>query len=126
MARGKRATTTNALVESLIYFADHAGLATAKELRLNCPSVAKMRGTVPGGVKVMKILIRRKLVERKIKPGTRGKYAMGRAGMKTAGTPYYRKGSVMYRLTSEGMSAVKVLRSGNEDAIMSLLMGHEG
>ena len=125
MTRGKKATTTNALVESLVYFADHAGLATAKELRLNCPSVAKMRGTVPSGVKVMRILVRRKLVERKIKPGTRGKYAMGRGGMKTAGTPYYRKGSVMYKLTSEGMAAIKVLRGGNEDAIMRLLMGAE-
>lgn len=125
MARGKKATTTNALVESLIYFADHAGLATAKELRLNCPSVAKMRGTVPSGVKVMRILVRRKWVERKIKPGTRGKYTMARSGMKAAGTPYYRKGSVMYKLTNEGMAAIKILRAGNEDAIMRLLMGAE-
>lgn len=124
--KGKKATTTNALVESLIYFADHVGLATAKELRLNCPSVAKMRGAVPPGVKVMRTLVRRKWVVRKIKPGTRGKFAMSRGGMRAAGTSYYRKGSVLYKLTSEGLDAVKILRSGNEDAIMGLLLTHEG
>lgn len=116
MARGKKATTTNALVESLIYFADHAGLATAKELRLNCPSVAKIRGTIPSGVKVMRILVRRKFASKKIM-GTKRSFG------KTKEVPLKRRGSVVYRLTKEGISAIKILQSGDNAKIMHLLMG---
>ena len=118
MVRGKKATTTNALVESLMYLSNHAGLATAKELRLNCPSVAKIRGTIPSGVKVMRILVRRKWCTKKVK-GT--KRTFGR----TVEIPMKRRGSVLYRLTSEGINAIKILRSGDEDRIMGLLMSVE-
>ena len=118
MVRGKKATTTNALVESLMYFSNHAGLATAKELRLNCPSVAKIRGTIPAGVKVMRILVRRKWATKKIK-GT--KRTFGR----TVEIPMKRRGSVVYKVTKEGVTALTILRSGDEAKIMHLLMGAE-
>ena len=118
MVRGKKATTTNALVESVAYFADHAGLATAKELRLNCPSVAKIRGTIPAGVKVMRILVRRKWVTKKTK-GTRRTFG------RTIDVPMKRRGSVVYKITTEGAAALTILRGGDEAKIMHLLMGVE-
>ena len=118
MVKGKKATTTNALVESLMYFSDHAGLATAKELRLNCPSVAKIRGDIPSGVKVIRILVRRGWAVKKIKSTKR---SFGRA----VDVPMKRRGSVMYKITKEGISALGTLRSGNEDKIMHLLMSSE-
>lgn len=118
MVKGKKATTTSSLVESLTYFSDHVGLASAKELRLNCPSVAKIRGDIPAGVKVMRILIRRKWVTKKIK-GT--KRSFGRS----IDVPMKRRGSVLYKITTEGITALKILRGGNEDAIMRLLMSSE-
>ena len=118
MVRGKKATTTNALVESLMYFSNHVGLATAKELRLNCPSVAKIRGDIPSGVKVMRILIRRKWVTKKIK-GT--KRSFGRS----IDVPMKRRGSTLYKITKEGITALGTLRGGDEDKIMHLLMSSE-
>jgi len=116
MVRGQKATTTNALVESLVYFADHAGLATAKELRLNCPTVTKIRGTIPSGVKVMRILIRRKWIAKKIKTTKKN-------SGKAVEEPIKRSGSVLYRLTKDGMDAIKTLRGGDQDKITRLLMG---
>ena len=118
MVKGKKATTTNALVESLMYFSDHAGLATAKELRLNCPSVAKIRGDIPSGVKVMRILLRRNFVIKKNK-GT--KRSFGRS----IDVPMKRRGSVLYKITAEGITGLKILRSGDNDKIMHLLMSSE-
>ena len=118
MVRGQKATTTNALVESLVYFADHAGLATAKELRLNCPSVAKIRGTIPSGVKVMRILVRRGWVAGKVK-------TTKKSSGKVVEEPIKRRGSVLYRITAKGIATLAVLRSGDEKKITNLLMGIE-
>ena len=118
MVRGQKATTTNALVESLVYFADHAGLATAKELRLNCPSVAKIRGTIPSGMKVMRILARRGWVAKKIK-------TIKKSSGKVIEEPIKRRGSVLYKLTKDGMDAIKILQSGDQDKMTHLLMGIE-
>lgn len=120
MVRGKRATTTNALVESLTYFSDHAGLATIKELRINCPAVEKIRSTegmrgMSEGAKVMKILKRRGWVA----PRTKVQKVYG----KSVRIPLKRRGSTVYGITKEGVSALKILRSGDENAIISLLMG---
>ncbi|MCK4526020.1 hypothetical protein KAW18_01510 [candidate division WOR-3 bacterium] len=116
MVRGQKATTTNALVESLVYFSDHAGLATAKELRLNCPSVAKIRGTIPSGVKVMRILVHRGWVAGKVKTTKKN-------SEKTVREPIKRRGSVLYKLTKEGLNTIRVLRGGDQDKITHLLMG---
>jgi hypothetical protein len=118
MVRGKKATTTNSLVESLMYFSDHVGLATAKELRLNCPSVAKIRGDIPSGTKVMRILVRRGWVTKKVK-GT--KRSFGRL----IDVPMKRRGSVLYKITAKGITSLKILRGGDEDKIMHLLMSSE-
>lgn len=114
--RGQKATTTNALVESIMYFSNHAGLATAKELRLNCPSVAKIRGTIPSGVKVMRILVRRGYVIKKVK-------TIKKSSEKTVEEPLKRRGSVLYKITKEGVTFLKIIRGGNEEKIMHLLMG---
>lgn len=122
MVRGQRATTTNALVESLTYFSDHAGLATTKELRINCPAVDKIRSVrglqgTPEGVKVMKILKRRGWVTKKTK--------IQKVYGKSIRVSLKRRGSTVYSITKEGVKALGILRSGNENAIISLLMGVE-